>query len=431
MKSPDANDILQEHGPDRLRAAFDRSERMNGALDGAASAIGIGKAQPAISPTPFVWADPNTLPRRQWVYGRHYIRKFLSATVAAGGLGKSSLLIAEALAMVTGRDLLNIGHKSAPLRVWYWNGEDPADEIQRRIMAACLFFGLTREDIGNRLFTDSGRIKPMIIAQDAHGETRVATPLVTAVKDEIIANKIDILMVDPFVSAHQVAENDNAKIQMVAHQFAEIADAANSSVELAHHIRKSGNAGEELTADDARGAGALVAKARAVRTLRRMNEDEAQSLADVGDRRRYYRVDDGAKANLAPPADAAAWYFLADVGLGNGDSDGPQDQVGVATPFNRSAKPSSWIDRKGLERQAEETFVKLLAEFNRSGLKASPHTGHNFAPSLFAAHQDAAGIGKKHFVDAMQRLLRNKVIAIGSIGRKSHETAQLIIVESP
>ena len=90
-------------------------------------------------PTPFKHRDLATVPRRQFVYGRHYIRDFLSATVSQSGVGKSALAIAEAVAMTTGLNLLGV-QPPKPLRVWYWNGEDPAEEIQRRVEAACLHF---------------------------------------------------------------------------------------------------------------------------------------------------------------------------------------------------------------------------------------------------------------------------------------------------
>ena len=59
-----------------------------------------------ITPTAFKWRDPATLQRRQFVYGTHYIRKFVSTTLAPGGAGKTSLGIVEALAICTGRPLL-------------------------------------------------------------------------------------------------------------------------------------------------------------------------------------------------------------------------------------------------------------------------------------------------------------------------------------
>ncbi|TGN61780.1 hypothetical protein E4L95_09185 [Paracoccus liaowanqingii] len=90
--------------------------------------------------------DPAQIPPRQWLYGRHLIRGFVSLTVAPGGLGKSSLLVAEILAMAAGRPLLG-DNPAHPLRVWLWNGEDPSEELQRRIQATCLHFGIEAEDL--------------------------------------------------------------------------------------------------------------------------------------------------------------------------------------------------------------------------------------------------------------------------------------------
>jgi hypothetical protein len=93
-----------------------------------------------IRATPFVWCEPRNLPPRRFVYGRHLIERFLSSIVAPGGVGKSSLELVEILAMVTGRPLLGV-KPARRLRVWYWNGEDPKEEIERRIAAICLHYG--------------------------------------------------------------------------------------------------------------------------------------------------------------------------------------------------------------------------------------------------------------------------------------------------
>jgi hypothetical protein len=53
--------------------------------------------------TPFVWRDEADIPPRQWLYGKHLLRKFVSVDVAAGGIGKSSVKIGEALAMASNR----------------------------------------------------------------------------------------------------------------------------------------------------------------------------------------------------------------------------------------------------------------------------------------------------------------------------------------
>ena len=115
-----------------------------------------------LDPTPYSCPDPHTLPRRQFLYARHYIRGYLSVLVAPGGTGKTALMIAEAIDMTTGRNLL--GSPGPKLRVWYWNGEDPKDELERRFAAARLHYDINEIHIGDRLFVDSGLDTPLRIA---------------------------------------------------------------------------------------------------------------------------------------------------------------------------------------------------------------------------------------------------------------------------
>jgi hypothetical protein len=84
--------------------------------------------------TPYTWTEPAKIPVREWLYGRRLLRKFISLTVAQGGIGKSSLEISETLALVSGKALLGI-LPPRPLRVWLWNLEDPYEETARRIQA--------------------------------------------------------------------------------------------------------------------------------------------------------------------------------------------------------------------------------------------------------------------------------------------------------
>jgi hypothetical protein len=135
------------------------------------------------------------------------------------------------------------------------------------------------------------------------------------------------MIVDPFIASHRVVENDNPAIELVASTWAEIADVTDCAIELVHHARKTG--GAEITVDDGRGGSALLAKVRSARTLNGMNEEEA-SRAGVENRRAYFRVQNG-KANLAAPTDAADWYRLESVDLGNGGDGKPGDSVGVVT----------------------------------------------------------------------------------------------------
>lgn len=278
---------------------------------------------PRVCATPFVLRDPSAIPRRQWLYGRHLIRRFVSVTVAPGGVGKSTLAIGDALSIVTGRPLLGSNVWGGPCRAWVFNLEDPADEIERRIAAAALHHGIGAEDIEDRLFADSGRDQPLRIAeQTVAGGARIIRPVVDALVDELRRRRIDVMMIDPFVSSHAVTENDNGAIDLVAKAWGAVADAANCAIELVHHSRKNG--GAEVTAEDARGAGALVMAARTARVLNRMTKEEAQQAGIPNPRAYFSTLAD--KANLAPVADRQ-WFRLVDVELANGD------HVGVVEPW--------------------------------------------------------------------------------------------------
>src|SRR5262249_58324307 len=86
----------------------------------------------------------------RWLYGHFLLRGEVAGTAAMGGTGKSSLSIVEALAMASGRILLN-ENVSTPLRVVLINLEDTRNTMEKRIAAVMRHYSLTPADIGGRL----------------------------------------------------------------------------------------------------------------------------------------------------------------------------------------------------------------------------------------------------------------------------------------
>jgi len=287
-------------------------------------------APPVYVPTPYVWRDPATIRPRQFLYGRHYIREYLSATVAPGGVGKSSLDLVEMIAMASGRNLLGIAPPKQ-LKCWYINLEDSREEIERRVAAICLHYGVKSEEIRDRLFLDGAETEIVLASQTKAGMI-IAEPVFDALKTALEDGRFDVLTLDPFVSTHRVSENDNMAIDAIVKGLGKLGKAAHCALELVHHVRKTG--GAEITAEDARGASSITAAARKVRVLNRMSKDEADK-AGVGEERGYYFRVDGAgvaKGNLGPPSSKAEWFKLESVDLGNGTEEFPLgDQVGVVT----------------------------------------------------------------------------------------------------
>jgi hypothetical protein len=292
-------------------------------LPDEAYAAEFGPASAPMQPmktTPFVWRDPLTIPPRPWVYGRHMIRKQVSVTVAPGGVGKSSLTLVEALCLVTGRKLLDEWVDQAGLRVWVYNLEDTRDELERRVIGAMAFHGVKPEEVEGKLFLDTARERPLCTAVDICGEATIVEPEIVALESALKERQIDVLIVDPFVSSHRVSENSSGAIDLVAKEWARLADRCNCAIELVHHTRKTG--GADATTEDGRGSTALMGAARSGRVLNKMKKEDRKKAGVDHDTATYFGIDRD-KANLAP-AGARQWIRMASVDLGQGD------HVGVA-----------------------------------------------------------------------------------------------------
>lgn len=285
---------------------------------------------PPAWPSPFDMFDEAAIEARQWLYGRHYLRRFVSVLASAGGVGKTSMQIVEALAMVTGRPLLG-EEVHAPCKVWLINLEDPMDEMQRRILAAMNFYGIKPEEVRGRLFVDAGREFSLTFAVQTREGVTPNKKLVEYLIKRIPELDIGAVFIDPFVGAHMINENDNMAVNAVFAEIRKVADLTNCAFGLVHHIRK-GN-GEEATIDSVRGAGSLISAARAARIVNKVTIEAAASLGiDAKTAAGLFRVDDG-KANLAPPAVNAVFRRMEGLQIANGD------WVGVATPFTL---PDEW-----------------------------------------------------------------------------------------
>lgn len=280
----------------------------------------IDPARP-VKATAFKWVDPLDIPPRKWLYGRHLIRKFVSMDVAPGATGKSSLKIGEAIQMTSGVQIYKHMVYDGPLAVWLYNLEDPLEEIQRRIAAVALYFKIDPALFEGRLFVDSGRDQPCVIGEETRNGAVIMRPVVESIVAEIKERRIDVLIIDPFVSSHAMSENDNRAMDMVAKEWGKIADRCDCSINLVHHIRKSN--GEEANADSARGAKAVVDAARSVLVYNRMTVNEASEAQIPPEQAKFYFRTNNDKANLAP-VEGSDWYRMNNIDLPNGDA------VGVA-----------------------------------------------------------------------------------------------------
>ena len=273
----DANDVLRENGPNALRDAFDKAPRRNtGNIANATPTQ--AEAESNISATPFRWREPAKIPTSAAVWPP--LCSTVSDLYDRVIRDRKNIARHQRSAVNDKRQAPAWHHTSERARVWMWNGEDPRDELDRRIEAAMLHYGLNPADVEGYLFTDVGREMP-----DHHRDADPARrdhrePVVDAVIATIRQNRIDVLIIDPFIKSHKVTENDNNAMDMVATEWAHIADVTNCAIELLHHPRKTG--GIDVSVEDGRGAGAVVSASRSARVLNHMSREDAVEGRDRG-----------------------------------------------------------------------------------------------------------------------------------------------------
>jgi hypothetical protein len=274
------------------------------------------------------WAryDPATLPPRQWIYGGHYIEGCVSATISDGGVGKSSLALTEAIAMVSEEPLLgfvpspcNIGFRA----VTYFNAEESREELLRRAYAICQYYNVDHDIIQDHLTVISGRDCPLTIGfinEDGKFEINWRN------MEQLEKLNSNVIILDPFVSLHRCPESDNNSIDRIVKGLARLATTKTwrglRSIELVHHARKAKGG---ITGTDTRGASALFDGVRSLRVLNRMTEAEANRLK-VENPQSFFRVN-GDKANYRAVASEPMWLQHKSVTLPNGED------VGVVVPW--------------------------------------------------------------------------------------------------
>lgn len=280
--------------------------------------IQLGEKRPRIIAKALGLIDPTLIPKREFLYGNHLIRRFCSTTISPGGVGKTQVVMTDAISMVSGIQLLH-DYPHEKVRAWHYNLEDPMDELVRRAVAICQHHRLDINDFSEDLFLNSGREQELIVLEKTRNGD-YAKPQADELYQAIKERGISSLSIDPFVRTHHADENSNKDIDEVLKIFGQIANDTNCAIDLVHHVKKGPVSDSHRgSMDAARGASSLAGAVRSARTLSGMSEDEAAGFGIEAVRRSWYLRIDNAKANMSAPAEKVDWMERHSVELPNGD----------------------------------------------------------------------------------------------------------------
>jgi RecA-family ATPase len=417
VSHPERSDVNHQGAVDRLQEIAELGEI---GPDTAQQILANARRKadmPKVAPW---WREPAEIPPRQFLYDRHYVRGAVGATIAAGGRGKTTGAIFEAVSMAVGKDL-QTGEDlpCGPLRVVLWNGEEDQDELDRRVCAVCQHYRVARADLGDRLFVVSIRDEPMRLAVMEDGSAKIVDDVRFRMARFISDNRIDVFMVDPLVSFHSLPENDNGAIDVLVKEgFAQIARETKAASELFHHPGKPKLGQSETTVEDSRGASSLLWAVRSARVLNFMTPAEAERLGIADDdRRSYVRIANG-KANAAPVG-AAKWMRIVAENLPNGD------QVACAT-FWEPPKPFDGIsieDLKVAQKLAQGGAYRASSQSPQwFGFPLAEHLGINVRPHAENTKSDVAKLNS-----IIKTWIKNNALAVEMREDESRHQREFIV----
>lgn len=259
------------------------------------------------------WTEAAIEPR-PWIATGYILRKSVTAVIGAGAAGKSSLMVAWAIALVLGIEFHRLKPRG-PCKVLTYNTEDDQDEQRRRFSAALRHAGRTPNEIAGLVLRAGTRKVGTLFGKMEDG-TIGALPAMDELRTRLEEFRPDVLILDPLVELHDVDENHNSDMREVMATLRSLAVEFDMAVVVAHHTRKG-----IVTPGDpeaARGASAVKDLCRVAMTVTVMQPEDAKAFNILeSNRHLYFRLDD-AKANYSAMR-AAEWFERLIYPLDNGD----------------------------------------------------------------------------------------------------------------
>jgi RecA-family ATPase len=341
---------------------------------------------------PAQWRD-KPVPEREWIVRDMIPAKTVTLLYGDGAAGKSTLALQLAAARALGRDW--IGTVPTPGRTLHLSAEDDEDELHRRLDAIRVHYRAKFDDMADVQLVDLVGEDAVLGALSARGKIQ-ATPLLKAVTAYVEHARPDLVIVDALADAFAGDEINRSQVRQFVSLLKKPArDYGCAFIVLAHPSLSGMITGT--------GSSGSTAWNNSVRSRLYFEPTKAQDQSEPDPDLRTLSV---MKANYGPIVGSIKVRWKA----------------GAYVP----EEGGSALDRMALKQRAEETFLKLLHQFNTQGQDVSAQPSSTYAPKVFAAHPKAGGIGKVHFAAALQELLDRDLISIEISGPPSRQRSRLV-----
>lgn len=294
--------------------------------------------------------DPASIPLRQWLLGRRRSRGEVTIDVGPPGVNKSSLLVTDAMAIVTGRPLLDDEvHEQGDVLIFV--GEDARRDVEARIAAILQRHEIESSAMGDRLHVVYlSEVDPFAytLAHMIHSVAVINRALLDWVAE--FPNLVAVF-IDPIAAWHHVMENDTGAMKVLATELRRVAVRSNIHIGFDHHTTKASQIDPESHVGNTiamRGA-FLAGDARWMFTMAKLKAETATKFGIADEERWLWRRLDPLKASYGPDSGDTRLLKIDTVTIANGET------VAVLTEHDVSE-----LRHLAADQQAEEAAYRRV-----------------------------------------------------------------------
>jgi hypothetical protein len=367
------------------------------------------KRPPILVPLEFKHSQLTGTP---WVAVGFALRGAVTIISATGGTGKTQFTLQAAIAFALGEVFAGFYPMRKDLKIAFVSGEEPLDEIWRRIAAIevarvgykAADIEKFKERLNGRLFICQGKNVALVTKGTARNDVAQRTLFHEELCENIIDLGVDLVILDPLIRLHAGLDENSAEMQELHNAADDIATRANCGVVLVSHTNKMSKG----TVDDqnaARGTSAMTDAARVVIIMANMTRAEAKDIlpeAEQATYMRYCRLGDPKQSytvNSVPK-----WFFKKTIKLPVTLEDGTDDHRFVLEPW----KPTSDV----LTAEWLQRFLDRLKQGRGDGEAFTAATEGPKANRADALLQDEFKLSKKQSKEALGQLVKAGILRV-------------------
>lgn len=341
-----------------------------------------------------------------WVAVGFALRGAVTIISATGGTGKTQFTLQAAIAFALGEEFAGFRPMRKNLKIAFVSGEEPLDEIWRRIAAIevdrvgykSADIEKFKERLKGRLFICQGKNVALVTKGTTKNDVAQRTSFHEELCEDIIDLGIDLVILDPLIRLHAGLDENSAEMQELHNAADDIATRGKCGVVLVSHTNKMSKG----TVDDqnaARGTSAMTDAARVVIIMSNMTETQAKDIlpkAEQATYMRYCRLGDPKQSYTVNSG--SQWFRKKTIKLPVTLEDGTDDYRFVLEPWKTSNDilSAEWLPR----------FIERLKQGRGDGeafTAATDGPKSSRADALLQAHFNLSRDQSKESLDQLVR----------------------------